>query len=119
MNRIILIVSLVALGATPAVVQEPKAEVGVFAGWVFSSGISGNNYLAPDGNVYNMIDPKSSFGWGSMLVLRRRERRSGRSLFTPGFYSHQGSTLEVSGTATRNRSDGYSHLPRRVQLGTA
>jgi hypothetical protein len=96
MNRLFFIVSLGVLTATPAIAQEPKAEVGVFAGWVFSSGISGNNFLAPDGNVYNTVDPKSSFGWGFDVGFF-----IGGNAEVGFIYSHQASTLEVSGTATK------------------
>ena len=31
---------------------------------VFADGVSGDNFRAPDGNIYNRVDPKDSFGWG-------------------------------------------------------
>jgi len=63
-KRLVLMALLVSLAAVPAFAQQPKAEVGVFAGWVFSDGVSGDNYRAGDGNTYNRVDPKDSFGWG-------------------------------------------------------
>ena len=51
----------------PAFAQ--KAEVGVFAGWVFSDGVAaGTNYVVPGVGTFNRVDPKDSFGWGSTSV---------------------------------------------------
>ncbi|HSP06261.1 MAG TPA: outer membrane beta-barrel protein [Acidobacteriota bacterium] len=82
-------------GAT-AWAAEPKGEVSVMLGWTFSDGVSGDNYLAPDGNVYNRIDPKDSFSWGFSGEFYVTENAE------VGFlYDRQQSKLEVSGTTTR------------------
>lgn len=61
-KRIALMALALLLATVPAFAQAPKAEVGVFFGWVFSDGVSGDNFKAVDGNVYNRVDPKDSFG---------------------------------------------------------
>jgi len=50
--------------ASTAYAAEGKGEVSVNLGWIFSDGVTGNNVLVPNGNVYNRIDPKDSFAWG-------------------------------------------------------
>ena len=99
-KRIVLMACLVSLAAAPAFAQQAKAEVGVFAGWVFSDGVSGDNYKAPDGNIYNRVDPKDSFGWGFDVGV----------FATPnvevGFiFAQQPTKLTVSGTSTKEVGD--------------
>jgi outer membrane protein W len=65
-KRVVAMVSLLALVAVPAFAQhEPKGEVGVVFGWVFSDGVSGNTIVVPGAGSFNRIDPKDSFGWGA------------------------------------------------------
>jgi hypothetical protein len=85
---------LVSMTAVSAYAQV-RAEVGVFAGWTFADGVSGDAFIAPDLNVYDRLDPKDSFGWGFDIGV----------FVTPqvelGFlYSNQPTTLEISGTNT-------------------
>jgi hypothetical protein len=99
-KRIVVLAFLVSLTAMPAFAQEPKAEVGVFFGWVFSDGVSGQNVLALDGNIYNRVDPKDSFGWGIDIGVMVGENAE------VGFiYANQPTKLEVSGTATKDVGD--------------
>jgi hypothetical protein len=83
---------IIAVAAPPAFAQ--KAEVGVWAGWTLSDGVSFDGVFAPgDGNVYDRVDPKDGGSWGfnvGFLVGDNAE---------VGFmYGHEFSTLQVSGT---------------------
>jgi hypothetical protein len=99
-KRVALTSFIVFLAAAPAFAQTPKAEVGAFVGWVFADGVSGDNYKAPDGNVYNRVDPKDSFGWGldvGVFVGPNSE---------VGFiYANQPTKLTVTGTTTKEIGD--------------
>jgi hypothetical protein len=70
-------------------------------GWTGSDGVSGETaVLAPDGNIYDRIDPKDSSSWGF----------TGEYFITPtyevGFlFNRQKSTLEVGGTTSRAIGD--------------
>ena len=88
------------LAAVPASAQQPKAEVGVFVGWVFSDGVSGDNVRALDGNLYNRIDPKDSFGWGLDVGVFL-----GPNAEVGFIYANQPTKLTVSGTTTKEVGD--------------
>jgi hypothetical protein len=103
-KRVVLMAAGVWLAAMPVHAQAPKAEVTVFAGYVFSDGVSGNNVLAGDGNIYNRVDPKDSFGWGFDLGFF-----VGPNAEVGFIYSDQPTTLEVSGTKTRDVGDQSTH----------
>ena len=98
LKRIAVIAFMVTLAAVPAFAQ--KAEVGVTFGWVYADGVSGNTYIVPGVGSFSRIDPKDSFGWGidvGVFVGPNSE---------VGFlYGNQATTLEVSGTATRDVGD--------------
>ena len=68
-------------------------------GWTFADGVSGDARLAGDGNLYDRVDPKDSFGWGIDIGI----------LAGPGevgfIYGNQPTTLEISGTNTREIGD--------------
>lgn len=92
----LMIVFALLAGTTAWAQSDPKAEVSFNLGWTFSDGVSGDNFLAPDGNVYDRVDPKDSFSWGV----------SGEYLLHSGYgvgfmYDRQQSDLEISGTTTR------------------
>lgn len=78
-----------------------RTEISVTYGWTFSDGVSGETtVLAPDGNLYDRIDPKDSSSWGF----------TGEYFVTPqievGFlFNRQKSTLELGGTNTRAIGD--------------
>jgi hypothetical protein len=80
--------------------DNPKGEASVNLGWTFSDGVTGDNILAPDGNIYNSIDPKDSFAWGftgEFFITHNAE---------VGFrFNRQQSKLEVGGTTTREIGD--------------
>lgn len=80
--------------------DDPRGEFSFHLGWTLSDGVSGDAVLAPDGNVYDRIDPKDSFSWGF----------SGEFFVTPnaevGFlFDRQKSKLEISGSTTREIAD--------------
>ena len=116
-KRIVLLVFAVSIAATPAFAQAPKAEVGVFAGWVYSDGVSGDNFRAGDGNIYNRVDPKDSFGWGIDIGVF-----VGPNAEVGFIYANQPTTLQISGTTHERRGRPvHSNLPRLLwlQLGRA
>jgi opacity protein-like surface antigen len=90
----------VALGATAASAQTPRIVLSGLVGWTFADGVSGNSFLAADGNVYNRLDPKDSvhFGFsGGVMVNPNTE---------VGFlYRRQITKLEAGGTNTREIGD--------------
>jgi hypothetical protein len=99
-KRIVLMALLVSLAAVPAFAQEPKAEVGAFVGWVFADGVSGDNFKAGDGNVYNRADPKDSIGWGLDIGVF-----VGPNAEVGFIYANQPSKLTLSGTNTKEVGD--------------
>jgi opacity protein-like surface antigen len=85
--------------AAPAAAQA-RVEVSGFVGWAFSDGVSGNAVLAPDGNIYDRLDPEDSVLYGF----------SAGFLVTPqvevGFlYSTQPTKLILGGTDDRDFGD--------------
>src|SRR5262245_39049320 len=64
LKRLVGSVTLLLLTSAVPALAQVKGEVGIFAGWTFADGVSGNSFLAGDGNIYNRLDPKDSFGWG-------------------------------------------------------
>jgi hypothetical protein len=91
--------ALVPAMAAPAAAQA-RVEVSGFVGWAFSDGVSGTAFPAPDGEIYDRIDPKDSVLYGF----------SAGFLVTPqvelGFlYSTQSSKLLLDGTTERELGD--------------
>lgn len=99
LKRIGLGLAVLVVSAAPAFAQ-PRAEVGIFLGWTFSDGVSGQSILAGDGNIYDRVDPKDSVSWGfdvGVFVSPSAE---------VGFiYQNQPTTLEIGGTNTREVGD--------------
>jgi hypothetical protein len=94
---------IVAVSLAPARAQTtaPRTQTSVWGGWVFSDGVETTNaILAPDGNVYNRVDPKDSAIFGvnfGVLVTPNSEF---------GFmFSRQFSSLVLGGTTDRNIGD--------------
>jgi Outer membrane protein beta-barrel domain len=80
--------------------QDPRVEIGGTAGYTLSDGVTFDGVLADDGNIYDGIEPKDSFSWSLSLGF----------LINPnveiGFlYGQQKSTLQVTGTNTREIGD--------------
>ncbi len=94
----VLGVVLFFVGVTPAAAQH--FEVGATFNSGLSDGVSGDSFLAPDGNIYDRIDPKNGFAFNLSIGYN----------FSPNWeadfiYAHQGSSLEIGGTATRTIGD--------------
>jgi hypothetical protein len=89
------------LGFTITPISAQKVEVSGFAGWAFSDGVSATTaVLAPDGNVYDRIDPKDSGIYGFSIGVIP----AGNAEF--GFlYSYQGTKLLLGGTNEREIGD--------------
>ncbi len=91
---------LVLAAATVASAQGRGMEIGAWAGWTFSDGVSGQAVNAGDGNIYNRIDPQDSYSYGfSIAFLARQDVEVGF------LWSRQESVLEVSGTTTTEVGD--------------
>ena len=90
----------VVVAAAPAFAQSPKVEVSGIFGWTFSDGVTGDPILAGDGNIYDAIDAADSFNWGFMIGVNATDNMEVGFLF-----GQQQSTLEISGTATREIGD--------------
>jgi len=98
MKRIVLVVAAAMLTAAPAFAQH--AEVGVFGAWVFSDGVSGSTYVVPGIGAFDRIDPKDAFGWGLDVGVM-----VGPNAEVGFIYANQPSTLQVSGTTTKDLGD--------------
>ena len=100
-GRITAMVAMAALFGSSAWAQDHRFEVSGLAGYTLSDGVSSEvTVRGGDGNLYNRIDPKDSFGWGITLGYFFTEQSELEFL-----YSQQPSTLQVSGTATRDIGD--------------
>ena len=95
---VIWAVSLGMIGAAaPAFAQEPRVEISALVGWTFSEGVNGDPVATADGNIFDRVDPKSSFKWGLGAGVPVGEN------YEVGFlFGQQLTTLEASGT---NRVD--------------
>jgi len=86
---------LVAVAAVPARAQM-RVEAGAMFGWTFSDGVSGDAVLAPDGNLYDRVDPKDSFSWNLRIGVVTEEHVEFGFL-----YGRQESKLLLNGTRER------------------
>jgi len=73
----------------------PRMEAAARVGYTFADGVSGNEILAGDGNVYDSLGPIDGYHWGVSAGI----------FLTPRFmieflFDVQQSTLEVGGTRT-------------------
>lgn len=92
--------AVLAISTTAYAQDAPRGEVSINLGWIFSDGVTGDNFLAPNGNVYNRVDPKDSFAWGftgEYMVTDNAEA---------GFrFNRQMSKLEIGGSTTTEIGD--------------
>ena len=96
--------SVLLLVATVASAQGRGMEISGWAGWTYSDGVSGQAVTAGDGNIYNRVDPQDSYSYGfSIAFLARQDVEIGFP------WSRQESTLEISGTTTREIGDLAVH----------
>src|SRR6187401_2779901 len=96
MLRKVLFASVLAATVAAPAAAQTRVEAGAMFGWTFSDGVSGDGRLAPDGNIYDRVDPKDSFSWN----LRVGVVTEGNVEF--GFlYGRQESKMIISGTQER------------------
>jgi hypothetical protein len=101
-KKALVLAALVAcVSVRPALAQDQRVEASVTVGWTFSDGVDGNPFPAPDGNIYNRLDPKDSFRWGLDVGVYTTEN------VQVGFmWNQQMSNLVVKGaTAERELGD--------------
>jgi hypothetical protein len=80
----------VFLSVAPAAAQ--RVEVSGIFGWSLSDGVTFDDVLAQDGNLYNEVDLKDSFSWGFSVGVLTSEQ------VEVGFlYNQQMSELQVKG----------------------
>jgi opacity protein-like surface antigen len=94
-----VIVALVWLGL-PSQAAAQRVEVSGLFGWTMSDGVSGQPYLAPDGNIYDAVDIADSTSWGFSVGFFATEQVEVGFLF-----NQQMSTLDLQGTTTREVGD--------------
>jgi opacity protein-like surface antigen len=94
--------ALVVLMTAPLSAQG-KVEASFLLGWTFSDGVDVGDsapILSQDGELFDRIDPQDSFKWGFMIGFNATPN------VEVGFqYGHQSTTLEASGTTTREIGD--------------
>ena len=98
-RRVSIALLVLAALSSPALAQ-PRAEVTVNFGWVFSDGVSGDAVTAGDGNIYNRIDPTDGATFNFTVGFLAGDKAEVGFLF-----GRQLSELEVVGTATRKVDD--------------
>ena len=99
MKRIVLLaVTFLVLSVSSALAQ--RVEVSGLFGWTLSDGVTGDPFLAPDGNVYDAVDVKDSFNWGFSFGFNATDNVEVGFLF-----GQQMTTMAVEGTQTRELGD--------------
>ena len=98
-NRFSVIAALLILTTAPSAYAQ-RVEVSGLFGWSLSDGVTGDPVLAGDGNIYDAVDVKDSASWGLAVGVNATDNVEVGFLF-----GQQLSTLEVSGTATRDLGD--------------
>jgi len=99
-RTIVLSACLLAGMSSVAGAQDHRWEFGATGGYTLSDGVSGQAILAGDGNIYDTIGPKDSASFGLSLGYFVNETTEVSFEF-----NRQASTLEVSGTRTREIGD--------------
>src|SRR5262245_10252060 len=95
-NRFVAVIAMIVTAIPlPAFAQStPHVEVGVFAGWTFSDGVSIDTpILALDGTAYDRIDPQHYASWGFNIGVL-----SGEHAEFGFIYGDQFSKLVAGGT---------------------
>jgi opacity protein-like surface antigen len=98
-NRLAAMTALMVL-ATAHSAYAQRVEVSGLFGFTLADGVTGEPFLAPDGNIYDAIDVKDSFSWGFGVGFNATDN------FEVGFlFGQQLSTLAIQGTADRDLGD--------------
>jgi hypothetical protein len=100
LRKSVWLMAVVVLIAGGASAQDPRVEISGNAGWTLSDGVSGQAILAPDGNLYDRVDPKDSFSYNFTLGFFFSENWELEFI-----YDRQESTLVAGGTAEREVGD--------------
>jgi hypothetical protein len=98
LKRAMMAVLAVVVSVGPASAQ--KVEVSGLFGWTLSDGVEGDAVLAGDGNLYDTVDVKDSASWGFAVGFNATDNVEVGFLF-----GQQLSSLEISGTTTRELGD--------------
>jgi hypothetical protein len=95
-KKLVVLASLL-VAAPAAWAQDPRVELGAVGAWNLSDGVTSEGAIrGGDGQLYNGIGPKDSFGYSLNLGYFTTEQVEVGALF-----SHQLSKMEITGTATR------------------
>jgi opacity protein-like surface antigen len=86
--------------AAPAMAQASKVEISGNVGWIYSDGVTGTAIHAADGNTYNELDPKDSFGYHFTVGLH-----ASPAVELGFLYGRQQSKLQAKGTQTLEIGD--------------
>jgi len=65
LKKIGLLVVLATFAGAPQAFAQPRVEVDVMLGWMFSDGIDGESSITVPQGTFDRIDPKDSFKWGA------------------------------------------------------
>jgi opacity protein-like surface antigen len=90
----------VLLMATAPAAHAQRVEVSGLFGWTLSDGVSGDAFLAGDGNIYDSVDVKDAFSWGFQIGVNATDNVEVGFLF-----GQQLSTLSIEGTNSRDVGD--------------
>jgi hypothetical protein len=89
-KSLFLALALVAISSTAW--AQTRFQVSATFGYTASDGVSGQNFLAPDGNTYNRVDPNNGANFGFQVGFNVNPNAE------LGFmYRHQWSKLNISG----------------------
>jgi opacity protein-like surface antigen len=99
-RRLAVLTAVVAVAGSPAWAQDKRIELGVFGGYTLSDGVTGDSVRAPDGRLYNSIEPKDSASFGLDLGFFVNENTQVGALF-----SHQASKMVLGGGVERELGD--------------
>jgi len=87
---------LAAAATAYAQERESRIELSAIAGYTASDGVTGSPVLAGDGNIYDSVDPRSSFSFslaGGYYVTP--------NVLIEGMWDRQYSSLDLNGTNSR------------------
>ena len=96
-RRVLWLAPVVAMMASAASAQTYRAEIGAFAGYTFSDGVTFPGVVVPGmGSVFNSIEPANGVSWGGELSFPIGEYMAFGLVF-----DRQESSLEISGPGSR------------------
>jgi opacity protein-like surface antigen len=93
------VVGALLVSVAPAWAQH-HFEVGATFNSGLSDGVSGDNFLAPDGNIYDRVDPANGFAFSLTAGYHFSEGWEAEFI-----WARQGSSLDIGGTNTKTIGD--------------